>query len=776
MNLKTGFKIILILLIVAFCLTIVICGYKLQNHNNDSPTTLKTYLIVLKSNKTSIISLLDKYNKKIKIKYIYKNFPIIAVSMPKELVPIISKEPYIEFIEPDNKVYALGETIPWGVSRIQANDVWDRDHDLICDGIAGVGINISVLDTGIDYTHKDLSTNYRGGYDFVNNDKDPMDDNGHGTHVAGIIAAACNGIGIVGVSPKVNLYAVKVLNDKGEGNVSELIAGIDWSIDHNMNIIVMSLGSNTPSESLRLACDRAYKAGLLLVAAAGNDGSITGNEDTVDYPARYDSVIAVGAIDRNNARAIWIPYGASSTGPELEFVAPGDEIYSTLPGDSYGICNGTSMACPHVAGVAALIWSEHPEWNATQIREKLRETAEDLGTPGKDNEYGYGLVNAIKAVSPLIYNVKVSNVSSTSATISWYTDEVSDSLLKIGKEPDKYTRRIQDLTLTRVHIISVSGLEPNTVYYFVINSTDKYGYSTEYKGVFKTKRANEMHIEDISLYYDTFRTEMGMYYKVFARIKICDFKNNPVNDANVTIKWYGIYNKIDYGITNNNGIVLFNTDWIKASGVIHIEVLNIEKPGYLYNKSANKKTEESMLIGVIYVPDNFSRIQWAVNNASDCSTIIIRDGIYNESITVDKPIIIKSENGSKNCTVISNTSCFRILSNNVTISGITLKCKVGIISYNSSNINILDNKIANSIYGIYIVNSREYIIKNNTFYNNSVGIYLELNSSTIFKYSIEDNKFINTVKKIKAKLDIRSIDELLMVFLKLLNLVNVVMN
>jgi len=325
-----------------------------------------------------------------KIKHTYRIINAIAARIPEQAIEAIKKNPRVKYVEPDYEVHALQETLPWGVNRIDADVVWEY-------GNKGTGVNVCVIDTGIDYTHPDLDDNYRGGYDFVNNDADPMDDNGHGTHCAGIIAAENNDIGVVGVAPEANLYAVKVLDSTGSGWVSDIIAGIEWAVNNDMDIISMSLGTNTYSASLETACNNAYAAGLLLVAAAGNDGNALGIGDTVDYPARFNSVIAVAATNIDDERAVWGLFTASSTGSAVELAAPGDNIYSTYPG-GYAALSGTSMACPHVSGTAALIWSTEPELTNEEVRARLNSTADDLGKPGRDKLYGHGLVDADEAV------------------------------------------------------------------------------------------------------------------------------------------------------------------------------------------------------------------------------------------------------------------------------------------------------------------------------------------------------------------------------------------
>ena len=324
------------------------------------------------------------------IKYSYTIINAISAELSERAIDNIKKNPRVAYVEMDGEVRALGTELDnsWGVKRIGAGIVHEYNK--------GTGVNVSILDTGIDYTHPDLAANYRGGHDFVNRDRDPMDDHGHGTHCAGIVAAVANGVGVVGVAPEAHLYAVKVLGRDGSGRVSDLIAGIQWSRDNRMRVISMSLGTNTDHRSLRDACDAAYAAGILLVAAAGNDGHPTGRGNTVDFPAAYGSVIAVAATDRNDVRAPW-----SSTGRAVELAAPGVGVNSTWLGGGYAIKDGTSMSCPHVSGTAALVMVTYPSWTNREVREQLQRTADDLGRAGMDTWYGHGLVDADEAAPRL---------------------------------------------------------------------------------------------------------------------------------------------------------------------------------------------------------------------------------------------------------------------------------------------------------------------------------------------------------------------------------------
>ena len=331
------------------------------------------------------------------IKHTYRIIPAMSARLSNEAIEALKKNKNIAYVQPDYKVYALGETLPWGIDRIDAENVHLYNK--------GTGIKVAVIDTGIDYTHPDLDTNYKGGFDFVNNDTDPRDDAGHGTHCAGIVAAVDNEEGVIGVAPEAHLYAVKVLNSGGSGSISDVVEGIEWAINNDMQVISMSLGSDSDSTALHDACDEAYNAGIVVIAAAGNDYK-SYISDTVDYPARYDSVIAVAATDINNERASF-----SSTGPDVELAAPGVNINSTLMGGGYGTKSGTSMAAPHVSGTAALILASDEMiwmssgytngddiWTNVEVRNVLANTAYDLGDPGRDELYGFGLVDADEAV------------------------------------------------------------------------------------------------------------------------------------------------------------------------------------------------------------------------------------------------------------------------------------------------------------------------------------------------------------------------------------------
>ena len=434
----------------------------------------------------------------------------------------------VTFVEPVKERHILemrnpnGQTTPYGVTLVDAPAAW---------AVSQPGaVNVVVLDTGIDSTHPELAPQYAGGWNAITKTNDAMDNNGHGTHCAGTIGAADNGAGVIGVAPKVRLWAVKVLDAKGSGTSESVIRGIDWVLARKQElggdwVMSLSLGSPDSSDLEKQAFQRAEDAGVLTVAASGND-SVPGAPAPVGFPAAYPSVIAIGAIDSTKTIADF-----SNQGPELALVAPGVDVLSTMRmgtgsiafvgdgnttlagaeitgspkaslsgrfvfcglgkpeefpaavrgnialikrgelkfgekvknakaagatsvvimnhdtsamnwtllgddpadkvydwpltvgvsladgtwlqqhandsitvafrADDYGMMSGTSMATPHVAGVAALAWSVAPSATAKQVRQALVTTANDLGTKGYDPVYGFGLADATNAAKML---------------------------------------------------------------------------------------------------------------------------------------------------------------------------------------------------------------------------------------------------------------------------------------------------------------------------------------------------------------------------------------
>jgi subtilisin family serine protease len=228
----------------------------------------------------------------------------------------------------------------WNITAFDLPKAWEHTQ--------GEGVVIAVLDTGCDLTHEDLKNNLLPGMNFCNTRKPPIDGNGHGTHITGTLVAENNNIGVVGVCPHAKVRPVKVLDDKGNGDMRKVADGIRWAIDQRVDLISMSLGAPIKVQEVRKAIQAAAKEGIVTFVAAGN----AGNTKEVLYPANYPETIAIGAIDENFRRANF-----SNTGDNLDFMAPGVDIFSTVPTNWYATLSGTSMAQPFACGVAALLLS-----------------------------------------------------------------------------------------------------------------------------------------------------------------------------------------------------------------------------------------------------------------------------------------------------------------------------------------------------------------------------------------------------------------------------------
>jgi len=300
----------------------------------------------------------------------------------------VSVKTQMKYVEPNWKFYV--DAVPndpkfgkqWGLKKIEASFAWDTQ-------IGKKSVLVAIVDTGVDYNHMDLARNYVPlGYDWVNDDKNPMDDHGHGTHCAGIVGAVINNsVGMAGVA-QVRIMAEKGINSGGWGREDDLANAIMHAADKGAKVISCSWGSSVDSRLIYEAVKYAYERGALVVAAAGNSAS-----DEKHYPAAYEEVIAVTATSSNDSPASFTTFG-----DWVDLAAPGVKIYSTIPKDKYRYLSGTSMAAPHVAGVAALVLSEFPTMTVDQVRAQLLYTADDLGEIGFDVYYGWGRVNAKKAV------------------------------------------------------------------------------------------------------------------------------------------------------------------------------------------------------------------------------------------------------------------------------------------------------------------------------------------------------------------------------------------
>ncbi|HYM53052.1 MAG TPA: S8 family serine peptidase, partial [Candidatus Dormibacteraeota bacterium] len=322
----------------------------------------------------------------------------------EEVLAQLRANPGVAWAEPDYVVTVAEEV---GVAAVNVNDpltgqqyALDRMHVREAWSIGTGGSNlIAVVDTGVWAAHPDLAGRLVPGYDFVNNDSNPADDNAHGTWVSGIIAANANdGLGIAGISWTDRIMPVKVMDENGLGMTSDVAAGIHWAVDHGASVINLSIGGFGDSQLLREAVDYAWARNVVLVAAAGNFRSAG-----PFYPASYPHVISVSATQADDEFTNWSNFGA-----DVDVSAPGASILttncnrSTVSSCKYTgahiVISGTSFSSPNVAGVVALLRARNPGWTNASVVSRILSTADDLGYAGWDNRYGHGRVNANRAL------------------------------------------------------------------------------------------------------------------------------------------------------------------------------------------------------------------------------------------------------------------------------------------------------------------------------------------------------------------------------------------
>ena len=519
----------------------------------------------------------------------------ISGKLPAKAIEALKNNPQVEVVELDYTVQALEYS-----SENELGNSWGADHvnadAAFAAGYSGEGIKVAVLDSGVNFNHFDLSENFDSsanelGYDFVSDDFNPEDVYGHGTHVAGILAAASNGFGIVGVAPNAQIVALRVLDDNGEGTASTIIEALQWIQNYNaahpespIRITNNSYGTGSNSSQLEAAFDVLASSGVLHIGSAGNEGSAAGNGNNVNYPAKYASVVAVAALDKNNQRASF-----SSTGSDVEIAAPGVAILSTwkdgtnstgpqpfafagYAGEYFIEANGTSMASPHVAGVAALLMASDPSYTAEAVRNKMNGTALDLGEPGRDKLYGYGLLDASSALGlvpvtnkpPVAYGQTVDTTKNASVEIT---------LVAADPDGDPLTYTIASAPANG----TVSGTGPDIIYTpnadftgadtFVFAVTDSAGataIATVTINVVPTATPERTVELDVQLSATTRKINKINQVWATAKVKVME-EGNQVADATVTGHWEEITTSPDAATTGKNGTVSFISEKLLQS-------------------------------------------------------------------------------------------------------------------------------------------------------------------------------------------------------------------
>ena len=371
------------------------------------------YIVVLNDDALNLRDILSEVANKVNIEgteilHIYEDvLNGFAISVPNErVIEALEQSPFVDYIEKDKIVKAFAQTLPSGVNRV------DGDLSSTKSGNGGGAINtdIAILDSGIHTSHSDLNIYHQKT--FVSGTSSGNDDNGHGTHVAGIAAARDNSIGVVGIAPGAKLWAIKVLDRNGSGALSTIIKGIDYIKQYASQIEVanLSLGCECKSSAFDTAINNAVKAGITFVVASGNSGK----DASTFSPANNPNVIAVSAIGDSDGKCGGTGpstgYGRDDTlasfsnyGAVVDMTAPGTKIYSTYKGNSYATMSGTSMAAPHVAGAAALYEASHPGASPSEVRNALLSNGSTSSTTCDGKGHGYFTSDRDSYREPLLY-------------------------------------------------------------------------------------------------------------------------------------------------------------------------------------------------------------------------------------------------------------------------------------------------------------------------------------------------------------------------------------
>ena len=419
--------------------------------------------------------------------------------------------------------------------------------------------------------------------------------------MAGTVAALDNDVGVVGVAPEAHLYGLKVLGSDGSGSYSDVIAALDWCVINGIQVTNNSYGSSgDPGTLVKGAFDNAYTSGILHVAAAGNSGTPPGRGDNVIYPARYVSVIAVAATDQSDKRASW-----SSTGPTIELAAPGVSIYSTYIG-GYETLSGTSMASPHVAGTAALVWKAYPLLSNEGVRTQLQNTADDLGDSGRDSLYGYGLVNAAEAAGA---EIPSPNEPPNVSIVSPVDGSTFNSGATIPFEGTVSDPEDGDLTANLVWTSSIDGgigtggsfsrtLNDGT-HIITAEVTDSGGEtgSASIGITVGTPITDNMHVKSIEMSLKT----AGINVNAIAIVTIVDdnIEPNPVEGATVSGHWSGTTSDKDSGVTDTYGKVSLESNKVKkpkSGTTFSFTVDDVKKEGWTYDSTKNVETSDSIKV------------------------------------------------------------------------------------------------------------------------------------------------------------------------------------
>jgi thermitase len=652
-----------------------------------------------------------------KVSALVVNVPVSSVST---LVSEARLSKWARYIEPNVKMradftpndpYWLNQ---WGPAKIQADFAWNTT-------MGSASIIVAVIDTGVDWSHPDLAPNYVPlGYDWVNNSPDPMDDNGHGTHVSGIIAAAINNsVGIAGLA-NVRIMAEKVLGKDGSGTSSDVAQGIIHAVNSGAKIINLSLGATFPSEVLYEAVRYAFEHGVLVVASAGNSAS-----SVKEYPAGYDEVVAVSATTMSDTLASFSNYGNW-----IDVAAPGVHIYSTMIRDSYVYLSGTSMASPHAAGVAALIWSRFPNMTRDQVWAQLQYTADDLGAPGFDIYYGFGRINAKKAVeqAPMNHDLLVLRMRGPSFVQLDTEATVNTTVLNMGNsnESGVTVELLVNSTLTNSSAIGSLASGTSEIVSLSWNATVEGVYNVT---TYVLPVAGETSIDN-----NAFSTQVLCKSPQLIRVP-SDYGTiqravNAANEGDTILVASGTYHENVQIVTSDLTIIGENkTSTIIDGGgkgnVMSVTADNVEINGFTIQNGGKNNVgilllgsdantiNNTVIIGNTYglfldtSPSTIAR-----NNAITNNTFNF--GLFGESLS-DFIQDIDTSN-----TVAGKPICYI-----VNQTGSSVPSDAGYVAVvNSTNINVMDANLTGNYEGVLFAYSTGSVVRNVNASNNSLGVFL----------------------------------------------------
>jgi serine protease len=523
-------------------------------------------------------------------------FTVYKHKNPKAILAQLKNEPGVLLAE--QNAYAYATAVPndpyyspyqWHMTRIGMETVWDLTT-------GSSSVIVAVIDTGIDQSMEDLAqTTFTSGYDFINNDNDPTDDEGHGTHVCGTIAQSTNNnLGTVGIVYNSTIMPVKVLGADGTGSYDAIADGIYYAVDNGAKVLNLSLGGYGSLSVLENAVNYAWNNGAIIMCAAGND-----NTSQTHYPSAYTNAMGITATNYLDEKADYSNYGSY-----VDITAPGGDgndnngdgymdgvLQNTFSGtnEGYYFMYGTSMATPHVAGIAAAMFSVNPSITNTEVRNILETTADDIGAAGWDQYFGHGLLDGAEAVQQAMGGSNVPPTADFTFAVNNYTvtftDQSSDSDGTIVSWLWNFGDGNTSTAQNPVHTYATDG-----AYNVSLTVTDD-GSATGNVSKNVVVGNLSMYVADIAMSI----ARLGASYQATAVITVLDQGNNPVDGATVYVDWSGCPNSSASAVTGADGTVTINSPAVKkCTGPYTVTVTNVSHGAYAYDSASNVETSDSI--------------------------------------------------------------------------------------------------------------------------------------------------------------------------------------